>query len=177
MSRVWKRPSVSEVNAMKKDELKDALLTLLERVEHGTSTPNPGTNDMLKQILKSQNVILSEIQEGNKERAILVEDIKTVKKDNKVLKSVLYQQQRYLEGLDFERRSRNIIITGVKEEENGLGRTDDEKLEKIFREIDQSAVNPVSVQRLGARNILSRRAKHVLDPSRLCWRHLTSGRT
>lgn len=138
------RPSIAEINAMKKDDLKKTLIDLLE----GLSTGNNGEDgaDDTRAMLRT---ILDEVKKSNVERDKINEEIKSLKKTNETLCETLAQQQRYLESVDAERRACNLIITGV-DEGSDLGHTDEEKVNLILRTVGHENVTTTYIGRLGA---------------------------
>ena len=159
----YRRPSATEINSMKRNELKDELLKVLDHTERMQSRNTDGGGgregtdvaSMLTMIYNRQEVILKEIKDGNSERERMVGEIEVLKEENETLKKVVSGQQSFLERLDFERRKCNIIITGLKEEaplkNDALEEAvdDHEKVDMILRELEKQHITPVSIERLG----------------------------
>ena len=90
----------------------------------------------------------------NQERDALREEVNALKTSNKLLLETVTQQQRFLENMDAERRSKNLIILGISETqtlatEGGNAGTDDEKVTAVLKKIGLDAIRPLTIQRLG----------------------------
>ena len=111
----------AEVNKLTAAQVKLALKTLLV---------NPQNTDE-----PTNSVLLDELKLIREE----LEIVKEMKKEIRVLHTrlddayrVINQQNWFLESLDAKERVRNIVITGVKEEEDNLGRSDSGKMKSIL---------------------------------------------
>jgi hypothetical protein len=76
-------------------------------------------------------------------------------KENSCLSQALQQQQRFLEGVDYDKRRNNIIVTGIPEQaqltrnEGPAATTDEEKVLLVMTEIGHQTVEIAKIQRLG----------------------------
>lgn len=149
-------PTLEEVNSMKKDDLKKALVDILKSLD-GTNNDNQLDliPDNSQALLKE---ILVEVKKSNTEREEIKTEIKSLKEENSLLQKTLLQQQRYLESIDAERRGNNIIITGLDEnnilinenDNTANASTDEEKVKLIFAKIGYTGTKLVYMKRLGA---------------------------
>ena len=116
------RPSLSEINAMRKDDLKNALIELLHKEKEkdpGESSNNSVQADAepeksggeISALLKE---ILAEIKKGNDERREIRSELDSMKEANKALKDTVVSQQKFMMSLDYNQRKCNLIISGLK---------------------------------------------------------------
>ena len=147
-----RRPSISDVNRMNKEELKKALkdiITDLDKVPDDDSE-DTGVAHMLQSIL-------TEIKALREDRKKTDDEIKTLRECNDTLTNTVYQQQRFLESLDADKRALNLILTGVPEDSDLLtggegedpASTDEAKVALILKKIGHADIRIKSVERLG----------------------------
>lgn len=158
-----RRPSLTEVNGMKKEELKATLKDLLTELQAEGPREQADALDgedvgNVTQLLTS---ILGEVKELRKEKSSLKAEIDALKQENSFLSSAINQHQRFLESIDAAKRSCNLIITGVPEDINitvpGSGSApavtadkDETKVSLILKQaIPNNDVTLVEVARLG----------------------------
>ena len=120
--------SQTQINKLTNAQLKEALGTVLNA--HISDEP-------------SNAILLQEIRNLTRE----VEQMKQIRKEVTELSSelkqafnIINQQQMFLESLDARDRQRKIIITGVSEVEDNLGRDDESKVRRI---LDEAGCNEV----------------------------------
>jgi vacuolar-type H+-ATPase subunit I/STV1 len=113
-------PSVSDINKMKRDEMKDLLIAM--------------KNDDMREMLSE---VLDGVRSLREEKDAMRIEIDELKKENQHITEILEKQQAFLDRLDYERRSRNLIISGLPEEDAGTA-NDREKLQEIFSKLDGS---------------------------------------
>ena len=116
--------SQTQINKLTNAQLKEALGTVL----------NAHTNDE-----PSNAILLQEIRNLARE----IEQMKPIRKEVAELSSelkqafnIINQQQRFLESLDARDRQKKIIITGVSEVADNIGRDDQSKVRQILDEAD-----------------------------------------
>ena len=140
--------SVTELNNMKKEELKQLVLNLMEKT---SAEPSQGENS--EEIVPLLREILQEVQKGNTEKEEMKKTIDQLKTENSKLSETLSMHQRYLEGLDAERRSNKVIAFNVPENplKDGefVARTDAEKVKIVFGKINHGDVTTTQIRRLG----------------------------
>lgn len=78
-----------------------------------------------------------------------------LREENSIMRKAIAQQQQFIESLDHTNRAKDLIITGVPEDEclsdgNQNAYTEQQKCEMIFRKIEQDATIE-NIQRLGTR--------------------------
>jgi hypothetical protein len=149
-SGAWKRLSKTEINNMKRDDLRDLVLKIQKE-----ATENSGENGQeteaadIKTLL---NDILKEMKKFNEEKETVKRELTELRTDNRKLNEALMQQQRFLEVLDADRRANKVIVFGVPEGEmvDGVNvmRTDDTKVAMILQKIGQHD-EVAGVRRLG----------------------------
>ena len=110
------RPTIAEVNKMNAAKLKETLKDLIRNLESSENIEPPNSDEHLK-LLKE---ILTEVRNQAAERDALREEIDSLKEANRTLSDTVSQQQRFLESLDAEKRSCNMIVIGVPEEDTPL---------------------------------------------------------
>jgi FtsZ-binding cell division protein ZapB len=98
--------------------------------------------------------LVKDIKEVKTEQVSVKGEIEALKQENDELKATMAEHQRFLASLDNERRSKNIIITGVAEDKplntnKGSARNDEEKVAMLFEEIGVNLVNTTKIERLG----------------------------
>ena len=116
-----RRPSVTEVNRMNKDELKQSLKAILSDLnkEHETGhAADVITGDDAASITQLLTAVLKEVKELRKEKASLKKEVDSLKEENQQLSNSVFQHQRFLESLDAEKRNKNLIVLGVAEDTN-----------------------------------------------------------
>ena len=79
---------------------------------------------------------------------------KAQKKEHEALKAVVLEQQKFLTKIDSEKRSANLIITGVPEDtplanHSGIAESNDDKVAKILEEIGCPDIQFQNTERLG----------------------------
>ena len=107
--------------------------------------------DFEKTKLELNKVKKEQVSQADFEKTKL--ELNKVKAENDKLKATVAEQQRFLSRLDAEKRSMNVIITGVPEAPLEMGtstvESDARKIEKIFEEIGCSNIAPAKIERLG----------------------------
>lgn len=134
--------SAKEIEKLNKTQLTQALKTVVSN----TSQQNP-SDKKLDDILIGINNIREEFQEFKTDKQALRQELENVKQENAELREALMHHQRYLESLEAEKRSSNIIVTGVKEQ-NDIGK-DSTEVAKILEEIGVEGVEFKTVTRIG----------------------------
>ena len=175
------RPTVTEINGMNNATLKATLKDIIKTIEANEEAQQAEkAKDIPKDIPQDSETcellksILGELRKltHNKEETDL--QIKQLKESNDLLMQTITQQQRFLEEIDSERRSCNLIVLGVPEDSclptaNGEGEasTDDEKFDEIMNKLGlPGPITPRSIQRLGKKiptNTKPRPIKVVLE--------------
>lgn len=109
-----------EINMMTNPQLKKALATLINT----DASQQPSNNDLLDEIksLKEEIRVLAGIKQKLDQLSEVLDQAC----------SIILQQQLFLESLDSNERKNNPIITGVSEEEDIIGSTDVEKVQKVI---------------------------------------------
>lgn len=171
-----RRPSVTEINAMKRDQLQKCLKELIKDLdeEKQVKHPNPLGDEDAATITQLLTSVLAEVKELRKEKrdlgqevaklkqenAALLNDVKALKSDKIFITEAVHQHQRFLEAIDGEKRAQNLIITGIPEEtplsdgteEAEDATTDDEKVSMVLKQIGhEEDVQVIEVSRLGKR--------------------------
>lgn len=162
MASTTRRPSTTDINNMKKDELKSLVKALLKDT---STTSQTGEDTDIKGMLQK---ILDEVSGSQQERAAMKQQIHVLQESNKTLNSAVMQHQRFLESMDAERRRHNLIVTGLPEDdtlssadpadpegEPIIANTDEEKVSAVLTFIGHADVSVTSCERLG---------KHEIDP-------------
>ena len=157
-----RKPSLTEINRMNNKQLKDTLKRLLSDLkdEH-ESDDDPVPIDDAANVSQLLNSILNEVKELRKEKNNLTE-VQKLKQENLDLTQAVFQHQRFLESIDAEKRSNNLIITGIPEDANitlpgsGAGapaivaNQDDTKVSLVLQQIgNKDDVSVLKVTRLG----------------------------
>lgn len=136
------------VDKLKNVQLKQALSTLINEERE-----NEPSNAVLLAELQSMKQSLGELTTLKRQVECLSEKLDGAYK-------IIHQQQLFLESLDNKDRKKNLIITGVSEEPDELGNTDDEKIGTILQAAEYTKVNRRQVwevKRLGQPNEKKRR--------------------
>ena len=158
------RPTFTEINSMNNATLKTTLKELVKTLEEnekseqdaktrdilGNLPENGSTRDLLQLILDELKKMTSTKEENDLQ-------LKQLKESNEMLMQTITQQQRFLEEIDAERRSCNMIILGVPEDDglptadgDGEVATDAEKFMEIMKKLGlPGQITPKSMQRLG----------------------------
>ena len=126
-------PTPAQINQMNNSALKSALKDLVKRCNETEKTVQlgiegadgqPTTNGLLQEIL-------GEIKKFNADREQINEELKNLRDSNNLLLEAVAQQQRFLEEIDSEKRSKNLIVLGTPETDlkvgNKTAKTDLEK--------------------------------------------------
>ena len=143
----------AEVNRLTAVQLKCALKTILAN-QQDTNGP---TNAVLLEELQHIRQELATINEMKKEIGSLQLRLDDAYK-------IINQQNWFLESLDAKERVRNIVITGVKEEEDNLGRNDSGKVKSVLEAAGYTNpfnVNRWVIKRLGKPNDRRKRPIHI----------------
>ena len=143
----------TDVNRLPAAQVKCALKTLLAG-QHQADEP---TNSELLGELRSIREDLAAIKE-------IKEEIKSLHIRLDDAYRIINQQNYFLESLDAKERVRNLVVTGVKEEADSLGRTDEEKVKSIIEAAGYTdTINPETwtVRRLGQPDDRRKRTLHV----------------
>jgi hypothetical protein len=145
----WKKPSVTEIQGMKNKELKDTLIACVARMPDGDAPNEQGIGTTLNLILQRQESILSAVQQERKEREKFAEEIGEVKEENIKLRTALYNQQRYLESLEYEKRGKNLVITGLDDNDEESGEPVSARVGRIFSAINLEDIQIIRAERIG----------------------------
>lgn len=129
--------SLSELKRLQRTQL--SRLTKEDLIDSILAAPEPG--DGQGQLLQLVNNLVSEVAELRK--AITAPDSSINKKIDQLQTQVekqgevIAKQQRYLEAIDRKERERNLIITGVPDEDEALegATSEQEKIDKIWSEV------------------------------------------
>lgn len=163
-----RRPSVSDINKMKAQELKESLKAAVSELKaydqteaemeaaitgdvdgDGNSDGGDGiiTTGVGTGIAGMLRLILQELRAMRAERQEFTE----LRQECQMLRDVVIQQQRFTEQLDAKDRERNLVITGVADcnEEFEGATTDDDKCNAVLSKISTEAVDVVYISRLG----------------------------
>ena len=138
-------PSNAEINGMNKDQLKKCLKSLIKDLneEHVAGPSHPLVDEDTATVTQLLTSVLEEVKELRKERSNLASELQKLKEENSFLIETVGQHQRFLEALDGEKRSQNLIITGVREdiplvesnEPEQSATTDTEKVSLVLKQI------------------------------------------
>lgn len=127
---------------------------------------NKMTNAQLK---KALTTLVNEDQPDNK---VLLEEIRALKEEVKEVVAIkrhvsdlsekldeafriIERQQLFLESLDYKNRRLNMVITGLSEDADDIGRTDEEKVQKVVESTgyqDDFTTTSWEIKRLGQPN-------------------------
>ena len=158
----FKIPSATEINKMTNATLKVTLTNLIEKIgetEQGAAVSEDAgdgpataantdtvTNKLLEQIL-------TEVKKFNTEKEAVRVELQELKATNELLLDAVTQQQRFLEELDTDRRSKNLIVLGIPEGNMTVNQvtasTDSEKVNLVFGAMGCENLDVNSTQRLG----------------------------
>ena len=104
--------------------------------------------------------ILEEIKKLNQFRETTDAQMKELKQSNESMKKTLAQQQRFLEGLDADKRATNVIAVGVPEDaltfEGTTAENDEAMSQMILQAIDCADIRVTAVNRLGKKGNAAR---------------------
>lgn len=155
-------PSVSEINKMKRDDMKELLIEMKKKqnpADSQSGTPPTDGDSDIREMLSEILVVVRSLQE---DKEIIRNGISDLKKENQRITGILAKQQTFLDRLDHERRSRNLVISGLPEEADAA--TDRGKVEEILAELDGTPLPPtISCARLGKPGTRPRVIKVTLD--------------
>ena len=155
--------SVSDINQIIKDQLKKHLKDIIRDLNEEKSNPTPNIleNEDSATIIKLLTSILDEVNNLRQEKIQFKKRIEYLENQTKTLSEAVFQHQRFLEAIDSPKRSCNLIITGVPEDDDLVAEAVDEnpaeravsekdKVSLIFKKVEQKeSVNIVEVTRLG----------------------------
>ena len=159
------RPTVTEINNMNNVTLKSTLKELLKNIdederakEADISEGNETHCELLKSILTELRKLTSNKEETDRQ-------MQQLKEGNEMLMRTISQQQCFLEEIDADRRSCNLIVLGVSEDQPVT--KDCDKISMIFNKLELPGPTPIkSMQRLGKKlptNTRPRPIKVVLE--------------
>ena len=109
-----------EISKMTNPQLKKALSTLISADNQAQAS-----NDVLLQEIRS-------IKEELKNMANIKKEVDQLSQKLDDAYKIIGQQQLFLEKLDNRERQRNIVITGLPEENDAIGNSDAEKVRKVM---------------------------------------------
>lgn len=158
------RPTVSEINAMNNATLKTTLKEIVKEIEDNQRKNDNLDTDSANTTQSLLQQILDEIKKFNNEREEIRKDISELKKTNASLLQIVNQQQRFLEDLDAEKRSCNLIILGVDEESENEGATNNDDNSIVKDIIEATGANDVDINsmfRLGRRGPVNSRPRPI----------------
>ena len=155
--------SVSDIKQMNKDQLKKHLKDIIRDLNEEKSNPTPNIleNEDSATIMKLLTSILDEVNNLCQEKIQFKKRIEYLENQTKTLSEAVFQHQRFLEANDSAKRSCNLIITGVPEDDDHVAEAVDEnpaeravsekdKVSLILKKVEQKeSVNIVEVTRLG----------------------------
>ena len=129
-----------------------ALNTLIE-AERGAA----GTNIPTTSLERKLDELIQEFRDFKDTYKRLESELAVLKRENNNLKESVMQHQRYLETIEAEKRSRNIIFLGVPEDEMTLNndgeavviKEDILKVKEILKKIHRENIQLEDLQRLG----------------------------
>lgn len=111
---------------------KDVIADILE---NAPPLPAAATTDLMEMMINE----MKQLRESN-ERVIktldrvekVEKELEEMKEENATMHQIIWTQQRFLEGLDAKERQCMAVFLGMKEDEDLLGRTDEERLETVL---------------------------------------------
>lgn len=136
--------SPNEISKMTNAQLKRALTTLLSAERREEDPPN----SVLLEELRSLREEIAEVKDLKQEVQRLSEGLDNAYK-------IIHNQQLYLETLDNKERRCNLVITGLSEDPDEIGETDNEKVVKVLqtaRYTDDVELARWEMKRLGQDN-------------------------
>lgn len=113
--------SATEINKLTAAQLKCALRTI---VSHQPDEEQPPNSELLEEIRNVREDLAAMKEMKNKIESL------NARLDDAYM--IIHQQNRFLEYLDAKDRVRNLVITGVSEDDDNLGTTDGEKIKTVF---------------------------------------------
>ena len=149
-----KKPSVAEINGMNNATLKQTMKEMVKAIEDAELEKQQHASNHEASVPELLQQLIDEVKKLNNEKQSIQGEIAALKTSNELLLQAVAQQQRFMETIDAEKRSRNLIFLGVPESENlatndGVADTDETKINAILRLIGQGNVRPDSILRLG----------------------------
>lgn len=148
-----KELSATEINKLTAVQLKCALRTT---VAHQPHEEQPPSSELLEEI-RNIPEDLAAMKEMKKE----IESLNT-RLDEAYM--IIHQQNRFLESLGAKERVWHLVITGVLEDDDGLGTTDGEKIKTVLEAAGYAGLIPTDVWstiRLGQPDARRSRPIHV----------------
>lgn len=147
------------VSCMTVKDLNKAMFENFTRMqEHFIQNVIQDLQVMIPELIKSSTEPLyKELSELKKDYEKTKQDLINMKTENENIKKVLGEHQRFLSSVDSEKRSANVIITGVPENVNDIGVDDRKMVEKILEEIHCSGTVLHKTERLGRTTVSSKR--------------------
>lgn len=120
-----------------------------EQIEEVASLTQAQINKLTNPQLRTALATMISANNSNPSNAILLEEIKNLKKDIEEVKNVkrevgqlavkldqayriIHQQQLFMESLDARDRQRKLIVTGVSEDSSDLGSDDGERIKTLL---------------------------------------------
>ena len=147
----------NEINRMTNPQLKRALSTLVTSQRENIQRENDPTNAILLQEIKMLREEVAELKGLKKEVQSLSDKL-----DDAF--TTIHNQQMFMEAMDGRERRCNLVVTGVNEDEDSIGRTDGEKVKMILDKAGYAQpfdTNEWELRRLGQPNDRKRRPIHV----------------
>ena len=151
--------SATEITKLTNPQLKTALATIVASYNSNENTSGPTNADILKELhdikkdLKELNSLKEEVTDLRNEIKDLQTENKELKRENSDVFSILHNQQIFIESVEQEKRQCNLIINGVPEAADNIGRDDYEKIKSILRAAGCTVdVSDVPAQRLGVQD-------------------------
>ena len=140
-------------NVALKTALKDIMKSIENAEREAITTDTAAITDDTN-VTNILQQILTEVKKFNTDREIMQQQMDAMKQSNELLLSTVAQQQRFLESIDAEKRSKNMIILGIPEDPNLIldgtaADTDEKRVAIILKKVGQENVVPVTIQRLG----------------------------
>ena len=112
--------TVNDVDKMRNAQLKQALTTLINEARD----EEPSNRTLLEE--------LRSLKEAVAEMTKLKKEVLTLSSKLSDAFDIIHQQQKFLESLDSKERRRNLIVTGLSEDVDELGGTDNEKIRNVI---------------------------------------------
>ena len=104
-------------NVALKTALKDIMKSIENAEREAITTDTAAITDDTN-VTSILQQILTEVKKFNTDREIMQQQMDAMKQSNELLLSTVAQQQRFLESIDAEKRSKNMIILGIPEDPN-----------------------------------------------------------
>ena len=149
-----------EIGRMKKDELAQALDTLIKdkRNSENNDTINGRPQGDIRALEMKMDILLQEFQQFNDVHKTINQSMKKLEDENKLLRESLMQHQRYLEALEAEKRAQNVVLLGIPETNMTVRNNDgtlvdiaddNEKIKLVLKVMQRENIHIKQFQRQG----------------------------